>query len=315
MITESRCYSYVALQPGRVLYVGLVTLVLALYGGGDASASPDGQGARKPGQKSAQTTHVEAFALGNKLFEERKWAEARAEYLKALKLQFDPLLLFNIGSTYRREGNYIEALFYYHRYLDEAPRNAPYRTVAQRVVMELNVKLEAQKKATERERKKKKKKKKKKRQRPKKDNDNETDFGRRGDVGATTGPDQPNRAMRITGVTLMVLGVVGLGWGGYEGHRSLQITSELNDLDPGAEWTAELQAKHDRGKTAQTRSQVLLTAGSLAAVAGAAMFLLSKRNSVTDSSTGAANSSTKSSFAISPVAAGGELGLTLHLEF
>ena len=46
------------------------------------------------------------------------WRAARAEFEAAYAIDPQPILLFNIASTYRREGDMVNARLYYQRYLD-----------------------------------------------------------------------------------------------------------------------------------------------------------------------------------------------------
>jgi tetratricopeptide (TPR) repeat protein len=73
---------------------------------------------------------VSAFNLG-------RFADASALFEKAYKLDPAPILLFNIGQSERRLGNNERALFFYRRFLAEAPADAPERKEVEERVAEL----------------------------------------------------------------------------------------------------------------------------------------------------------------------------------
>ena len=75
-----------------------------------------------------------AFAEGKKLHEEGKLGEAIEKFKESYRLSRNPLLLYNIGFTMDTADEADLALFYYRRFLKEAPPEAEQRaTVVERV--------------------------------------------------------------------------------------------------------------------------------------------------------------------------------------
>lgn len=85
-----------------------------------------------------------AFAEGKALYEENKFAEAVEKFKESYRLSRNPLLLYNIGHTYDQAGQKDKALFYYRKFLADAPQNAAQRKdVAKRVEVIEKENLEA----------------------------------------------------------------------------------------------------------------------------------------------------------------------------
>jgi hypothetical protein len=68
----------------------------------------------------------------------RHFQEASALFEKAYQVDPAPVLLFNIGQCHRRLGNNELALFFYRRYLDQAPADAPERQEVVKRVADLD---------------------------------------------------------------------------------------------------------------------------------------------------------------------------------
>jgi len=89
--------------------------------------------AAEPGGRSEAGPHfqrgAQAYAIGH-------FDEAITEFESAYKLDPAPILLFNIAQANRHLGRKERALFFYRRYLEQAPA-APNRADAQRHVTEL----------------------------------------------------------------------------------------------------------------------------------------------------------------------------------
>jgi tetratricopeptide (TPR) repeat protein len=224
-----------------------------------------------------------AFERGTELFDKGEWAAAREEFQRAYRLDPKPLLLFNIGSTYRKEGNYIEALFYYHRYLEEAPPDASLRAFAEKVVSDLTAKIEAQEAAEG------------------KSDRADASSPRRRDPGPSRGG---SGAMRVAGLVFVVLGGASVGYGVFEGRRASQLAAEIDDAPDGTPWSDELQDTFDRGQAAETRSQIFTVAGGVAVLAGVTMYLLGRGGS----SRGASDAG---SVAIAPRIGPGGVGVSI----
>jgi tetratricopeptide (TPR) repeat protein len=68
-----------------------------------------------------------AFGEGKALYDEGKFAEAVEKFKESYRLSRNPLLLYNIGHTLDQAGQKEKALFYYRKFLADAPQNAPQR--------------------------------------------------------------------------------------------------------------------------------------------------------------------------------------------
>ena len=84
-----------------------------------------------------------AYAEGKRLFDAKKYVEAVEKFKESYRLSKNPLLLYNVGFTLDQKGDRDMALFYYKKFLSDAPADA-----AQRPDVTARVKeLEAQKPA------------------------------------------------------------------------------------------------------------------------------------------------------------------------
>ncbi len=85
-----------------------------------------------------------AFGEGKSLYEEGKFAEAVEKFKESYRLSRNPLLLYNIGFALDQAGQKDKALFYYRKFLADAPKTAPQRKdVTKRVEVIEKEKLEA----------------------------------------------------------------------------------------------------------------------------------------------------------------------------
>lgn len=85
-----------------------------------------------------------AFGEGKTLFDEGKLPEAIEKFKESYRLSRNPLLLYNIGFTLDQAGQKDTALFYYRKFLSDAPKDAAQRKeVTGRVDVIEKEKLEA----------------------------------------------------------------------------------------------------------------------------------------------------------------------------
>lgn len=85
-----------------------------------------------------------AFGEGKALYDEGKLVEAVEKFKESYRLSRNPLLLYNIGHTLDQAGQKDKALFYFRKFLADAPQNAPQRKdVAKRVEVIEKENLEA----------------------------------------------------------------------------------------------------------------------------------------------------------------------------
>lgn len=183
-------------------------------------------------------------ASGGELFRQGKFAEARVKWQKAFELNPDPTLLFNIGSTYRREGDLQQALHYYQRYLDEAPPDAQYRAVAEEAVLNVKVQIKAKKRAAK---------------------------------PPPPPPPPPSGKggtyLRWSGIGLGVLGLASLSFGIFQGLEAQDLNNKFEELPDGTEWTPELQDDFDRGESLETQAVAFSIAGGVAITVGALLYV------------------------------------------
>lgn len=123
-------------------------LLVALFAGGGALAlqAPDAAA-----QGGSIETYQTAVARGARAFQDGDYPAARRYFQMGYQIHQDPVLLFNIASTYRRESKRELALRFYRRFLAEADKKDSLRALALKTVAELNSELEAMQKEEKRE--------------------------------------------------------------------------------------------------------------------------------------------------------------------
>lgn len=85
-----------------------------------------------------------AFGEGKALYDDGKLLEAVDKFKESYRLSRNPLLLYNIGHTLDQAGQKDKALFYYRKFLADAPKEAPQRKdVSKRVEVIEKENLEA----------------------------------------------------------------------------------------------------------------------------------------------------------------------------
>ena len=73
------------------------------------------------------------FQKGMQYFQAGDFPNAVTELKEAYKIKRLPALLFNIGQTYRKMDDTDMAIFYFDKFLKEAPANAPQATTGMRL--------------------------------------------------------------------------------------------------------------------------------------------------------------------------------------
>lgn len=89
---------------------------------------------------SIQTYQV-AVARGARAFQDGNYSAARRLFQIAYQVHQEPVLLFNIASTYRRQGKRELALRFYERFLEQADEKDSLRALAVKTVSELEAEL------------------------------------------------------------------------------------------------------------------------------------------------------------------------------
>src|SRR5262249_46892027 len=91
--------------------------------------------------QSASETAQQHFDRGAKLYNLGHFQEAIPEFERAYDLDPSPIFLFNIAQSHRQLGNKERALFFYRRYLEQAP-NAANRDDVERRMKDLEASLQ-----------------------------------------------------------------------------------------------------------------------------------------------------------------------------
>ena len=105
----------------------------AAQAGGQAPAQPPAPGAaRSEAVKKAK----EHFSSGQRLFTVSRYREALEQFKEAYVNIQDPVFLFNVAQCHRLLGERAEAVRFYRRYLEAAPK-APERARAEKWISEL----------------------------------------------------------------------------------------------------------------------------------------------------------------------------------
>ena len=110
--------------------------LVAVFAGVLLARSPDAEA-----QGGSIETYQTAVARGARAFQNGEYPEARRYFQMGYQIHQDPVLLFNIASTYRREAKRELALRYYRRFLAEADKNDSLRALALKTVAELETEL------------------------------------------------------------------------------------------------------------------------------------------------------------------------------
>jgi hypothetical protein len=117
------------------------TLALIVFMGVAVIAPASSARAQAP---AAAETGKSRFDRGVKLYNLGHFQEAIGEFEKAYDLDPAPILLFNIAQSHRQLGNKERALFFYRRYLEQAPSAGNHADVEQRM-KDLSQSLEQEK--------------------------------------------------------------------------------------------------------------------------------------------------------------------------
>jgi tetratricopeptide (TPR) repeat protein len=228
-----------------------------------ASAAPK-TGA--PAQKQAQAL----FEQGLASYQSGKYQDAITQFKQAYELVDDPVYLFNIAQSYRKVADCTSADDYYRRYLGAAPKADNQQKVEQ-WLEELRPCVEQRKQDQEAARKSQEEAERLRREREL------ADQQRPAGAPSETMVDR-GLPLRIGGIALAGVGAIGLGVGVAYGIKGSNIRSDLDDqCARGCQWdSAEIQAMHEDGKTANTRAKIGYIGGGIALAAGAALYMLGR---------------------------------------
>ncbi|KAB2855696.1 MAG: tetratricopeptide repeat protein, partial [Bauldia sp.] len=114
-------------------YALLLALVgVVAFGAAPAAAQPargDGKEAPAPAPPTPEQMEQakQAFIAGKTLFDEKKLEEAVEKFKESYRLSRNPLLLYNVAFTLDQMGQKDLAVFYYKKFVSDAPADAAQR--------------------------------------------------------------------------------------------------------------------------------------------------------------------------------------------
>ncbi|MDX2092331.1 MAG: hypothetical protein SFX73_30990, partial [Kofleriaceae bacterium] len=114
-----------------------LALALALTVAAPAAAAADDKPTPAQIEKAKK-----AFAAGKDYFEKGDFPEAVAKFKESYNLSKNPVLLYNIGFANEKAGQDDIALFYYRKFLSDAPAEAAQRAEVTDRVKELEKKFQ-----------------------------------------------------------------------------------------------------------------------------------------------------------------------------
>ena len=128
----------------RFLSAALAALAAALLAAAPAAHAQKKEGSPQKGAPTADelARGKEHFAKGKKLFDKKDYKGAVKEFKESFRLTRNPLLLYNIGYTFDQLDEKSLALFYYQKYLEQAPSSDGNRQAAEGRVQVLEIEIE-----------------------------------------------------------------------------------------------------------------------------------------------------------------------------
>jgi len=219
-------------------------------------------------------------ARGSAQFDAGDWATARATFEAAYALHAEPILLFNIASCYRRQGDYKRAIVEYRRYLAESNPDDPRRTLAAETIKDLEATIAARETTPPDPS-------------PPAPADEQVivdeessapapgapaDAASDASVSSSTSPGiQAHTALRWTGIAC---GVASLVTGAFALSASADADdaeARLSTLAPGTAWDDDQQALYDRGQRAQRRTLIFTAASAALVTTGVVLYITGER--------------------------------------
>jgi len=244
-----------------VIRIALAVLLVA----GVASAAPK---ASSPAQKQADAL----FEKGQASYQGGKYQDAIAQFKQAYDLVHDPVYLFNIAQSYRKVADCTSADEFYRRYLEAAPKAENKDKVTQ-WLEELRPCVEQRQQDQDAAR---------KSQEEAERLRNERELAERQRVAATPTETTVDHGgpLRIGGIVLASVGVVGLGAGVAYGIKGNRIQADIDkrcSAPNSCQWDSPpILALHEDGKSANLRAAIGYIGGGVAVLAGAALYMLGR---------------------------------------
>jgi tetratricopeptide (TPR) repeat protein len=243
--------------------------------------------ARAGGADERVDTYRAAVARGQAAFDDGRYAIARAEFRAAFDIHAEPVLLFNIASTYRREGELERAIEHYREFLDLAPSH-PRAHLAAQTIRELEEEIAAREAAPA----------------PELVPDAEAPeppglAPALVDDDGDDGPGRPGNRYRWISLTAGAGAAVTAGLAVYAARDAARAERALEALGDGDEWGLEQQALYDEG-VASRRKVLLFSAASAALVTtGVVLYVVGERRRAREATT----------LTVAPTQGGGVVGL------
>jgi tetratricopeptide (TPR) repeat protein len=214
-------------------------------------------------QKAADTL----FEKGQASYEGGKYQDAITQFKQAYELVHDPVYLFNIGQSYRKVADCQNADRFYREYLEYSP-DAENKQKVEQWLVELKPCVEQRERDQEAAR---------KSQAEAERLRKERELARQ--EPSETASDR-GKPLRIGGIALASIGVVGLGVGIGYGIRGGHIKDEIDaqcTAPRSCQWDSPpIQSLHQDGQSANLRAKVGYIGGGIAVLAGAALYMLGR---------------------------------------
>jgi len=249
--------------------VGLCAMLLAI-----GVALPDHALAQEAGEAPSAEDRAEAERLtlaGNRAHQTGDFEQAIALYHQALVIAPVPELHYNLGQAYRFSKKPREALAAYERYLELDPDgrvSANARRFAEILRVEI-AKIAAPETPVVKE---------KVDVEPAKPLENPIVAPPPvHNVDRETG----SRSLRLSGIAIGAVGVVGLGAGSYFGLRARSLSDELSETDRERWTTADIENFED-GESAERNAIVFGVAGGVLVAGGIALYLVGREGGEID---------------------------------
>jgi tetratricopeptide (TPR) repeat protein len=214
-----------------------------------------------PGRKAEAERR---FQAAERLYRDKQYLPAAAEYQAAYDLSGLPGLLYNVAQSYRLGGETAVAAETYRLFLERAPDHslaAVARGHLEALERELAIRVEPAPPAVPAPI----------------------------EVSARRAPPPRGRGLRAAGLASAGIGLVALGAALHYGIEANQASDAISENDEG--WTRSLLDRYDEGQRAETRMFVLSAIGGTALVAGGVLYYLGWRQgrdlSLSASGTGA----------------------------
>jgi tetratricopeptide (TPR) repeat protein len=234
-----------------------------------------------PNASAAVAEYREAVTQGTELFARGAFSAARTQFERAYAIHPDPLLVFNIASTYRRQEQHEQAIEHYRRFLALVASDDPRAVLARETIdhlEEMRRRAEGGAAAA---------------------GPDTAPHARTPGAGASTsalppstaGPGKSHlwspppdtdegggRALRVIGLGATAVGLVGLGLATADGRRALRAERQIEALPPGTAWEEDHASLYRRGQAAEQRAVAFAVAGSALIATGVVLYIAGARD-------------------------------------